>query len=734
MISVGINGFGRIGKSIFIQLIQLINECKCIKAINAPNFDIKHIETYLKYDSVHKYDTNFTIEIIDNENFKINNNIIHVFKNRDAKQLDWKVYGITYVIDATGSYLTTDKCNDHNVDYVIMCAPPKDNTPLFVYNVNHEKYNGEKIVSNASCTTNCITPVLKFLDEKYGIINGNFTTIHSTTASQTTVDILNSNNRTHRSILNNIIPHSTGASGAISELIPTLTDKIFGTSLRVPVSNVSIVDLNVELERDISFSDLMEDFENDDFIQVNNKNLVSCDFMTTTMPSIIDKKASMQLGMGKGNDNGKCNRFKLMIWYDNEWSYSAQVIRLLEVMIKKNYKPFIDNYNFKGKKVILRVDWNIPTDKDHNIMSDFRIVSSLPTIKRIMNDNPERIIIISHFGRPNGYTDKYSWKHYLEKIQSYFTDEIHFLPDGLSEKTLDMLNDHSSLVNSSLVNSSLVKLYLLENIRFHDAETEYENNSDTYIIEKYIINQLGNFYVNDAFGCMHRNHLSICGINVENKAYGYIVDKEIRSLEILLNNNSGKTLAIIGGAKMDDKLRLIHSLSKKMNDIFIGGGNINSILKNDMKKYLQEISSNKASIHLMSDGVCAQNATDKLSYYSESENLLKDEYFFDIGYKSLDLLEQLIIKNDIIFWNGNMGITENSMYEGGSNALVNMLMKHSGEKKIIIAGGNTVEYISKFDHKFYYVSTGGGSTIDYISNGSLVGVDDLFREKIPKTY
>ena len=244
MISVGINGFGRIGKSIFIQLIN--REDIVVTAINAPNFDIKHIETYLKYDSVHHYDTNFIIDIIDSENFTINGNKIHVLKNRDAKQLDWNV---TYVIDATGSYLTSDKCKDHNVDYVIMCAPPKDNTPLFVYNVNHEKYNGEKIVSNASCTTNCITPVLKFLDNNYTILNGNFTTIHSTTASQTTVDILNSNNRTHRGIINNIIPHSTGASGSISELIPSLTDKIFGTSLRVPVSNVSIVDLNVELEK-----------------------------------------------------------------------------------------------------------------------------------------------------------------------------------------------------------------------------------------------------------------------------------------------------------------------------------------------------------------------------------------------------------------------------------------------------------------------------------------------------
>lgn len=400
MTLVGINGFGRIGKCIFIQLIN--NPNLTIRAINAPNFDIKYIETYLNYDSVHHYDK-MNIEILDESNFKVNNKIIHIFNTRNAKEIDWNNYNINYVIDATGSYLTTEKCKQHRTDYVVMCAPPKDNTPLFVPYVNFEKYNGEKIISNASCTTNCITPVLKFLDDKYGIKNGNFTTIHSTTASQTTVDIVNSTNRTHRSILNNIIPHSTGASNSIFELIPSLTDKIFGTSIRVPTSNVSLVDLNVELIKNVSLNDIFLDLEMDDFIQVNKKNLVSCDFTTTKYPSIVDKQASMKVGD---------NIFKLMIWYDNEWSYSAQVITLIEKMIefnlnkltsdlisnssitelkkmscedKKEKSYYIDDYNLKDRKVILRVDWNVPTKNDV-ITDDYRIVSSLQTIKKILED------------------------------------------------------------------------------------------------------------------------------------------------------------------------------------------------------------------------------------------------------------------------------------------------------------------------------------------------------------
>jgi glyceraldehyde 3-phosphate dehydrogenase len=713
MTNIGINGFGRIGKCIFVQLIN--NPEIKVSAINAPNFDVKYIETYLNYDSVHNYEK-LNIEIIDSSNFKVNDNIIHIFNTRNAKEIDWKAYNINYVIDATGSYLTTEKCLQHNAEYVIMCAPPKDHTPLFVPHVNFDKYNGEKIVSNASCTTNCITPVLKFLDEKYGIQNGNFTTIHSTTASQTTVDIVNSNNRTHRSILNNIIPHSTGASSSIFELIPSLTDKIFGTSIRVPTSNVSLVDLNVSLIKKVSFDDLIKDLEKDDFIQVNNKNLVSCDFMTTKCPSIIDKKASMQVGD---------NIFKLMIWYDNEWSYSSQVIILLEKMIKFNFDKtllntvsisdlcnidakksfYIDNYNLSGKKVILRVDWNVPT-KNGKITDDYRIVSSLQTIKKILDDGAEKLIIVSHFGRPVGWDLKYSFKKYIEQIQTYFEESIYFLEHGLTEKTIQDVTSTSS------------RLYLLENIRFHDEETNYKN----YDINKLnnIINSISDFYVNDAFGCMHRDHFSICGINTPNKAYGYLVNKEINALEILTKNKDNKKiLAIIGGGKMDDKLPLIEKLSTKMNDIYICGGNINSIIKNDMSEYIKKISSNKALIHFMKDGLCAKSL-DEIPHYNTTEQIDKNYNFYDIGMDSMFELEKLINKNDIIFWNGTLGVIENNLYHYGSSTLVNILI-NSG-KKVIIGGGDTGGFVNKFKHNFYYITTGGGASIDYISNDTLIGL------------
>ena len=711
---IGINGLGRIGKCILLQLIE--NKNINIKAINIPDFNINNIETYLKNDSNHNYNKNFTIEIISENIFKINNKKIHLLNNRDASQLNWKKYGINYVIDTTGVYLTYDKCIKHCVDYVIMCAPPKDNTLQFVYNVNNEKYSGEKIISNASCTTNCISPILKILDENYKIEKANFTTIHSMTASQNTTDTNNFKNRTSRAIMNNIIPHTTGASKSITKLLPNLEGKIKGTSLRVPVLNVSVVDLNVKLNKKRKLDELFNDLKEYDHIEINTKNLVSSDFNTTTNPTIIDKNACIDLGDGE---------FKLMIWYDNEWSYSSQVIKLCEHMVTYNeknnpyYHPlFIENSSLENKKVILRVDWNIPYEKENFIINDdFRIVSSLKTIYYILKNNPKYLVIISHLGRPKTYDKNLSWKNFLEQLKKYFNQNICLLEDGISEKSLEILD------------KNLHKLYLCENIRFHDIETNYSKINNEEILNNEtvkIFNNFGDVYINDAFGCMHRKHMSICGFNKE-KYFGYLVDKEIKSLELINKNiNNDKILAIIGGAKMDDKLLLLEELSKKVDGIYLSGGNINSIIKNDFyKNHINKIKENKSKIYEMTDGLASENLNSKANYY-KSNDLPEEKYFFDIGMQSIIELNELIKEYDVIFWNGTLGVVENKLYCHGSQTLAEMLMK-SG-KKIIIGGGDTACFINNFDHNFFYVSTGGGASIDYISNGSLVGFD-IFNKK-----
>jgi len=361
------------------------------------------------------------------------------------------------------------------------------------------------------------------------------------------------------------------------------------------------------------------------------------------------------------------------------------------------------------------VDWNVPTTADFQITDDYRVASSMPTIRKILQDGASRLVIMSHFGRPVGHTDKYSWKHYLDKIQYYFGEPVCFLEHGLTQATLDTLEQGTH------------RVYLLENLRFHDEETNYtkypEDNEARRVIQK-----LGDFYVNDAFGCMHRDHLSICGIHTNKRAFGYLVNSELEALKILMENKENKKiLAICGGAKVHDKLPLLDALSKKMDHIYIAGGNINGIIKDNMEDYLTRISKNKARIYLMADGYSATSISNDENdmHYHTIDALPSDEFFYDVGINSMQDLAKLIVDSDVIFWNGTLGVVENKLYCKGSVALVEMLMDSS--KQVIIGGGDTAGFVNNYPHQFDFVSTGGGACIDYISNGSLVGVDFFNR-------
>lgn len=702
MISIGLNGFGRIGKCVFLQLIY--NNNIDIKVINAPDFDIHSLESYLKRDTVHKYRKTFTISIINDNEFEINGKKIYMIRNRDASQLTWKKFNVDHIIDATGVYLTQEKAKQHDVNYIIMSAPPKDDTPQFVYGANDELYNGEKIISNASCTTNCISPVLRHLQENYGIQQANFTTIHASTASQKVVDTAHSKSRTNRSIFNNIIPHSTGASKSIFKILPALENKIVGTSVRVPVNNVSLVDLNVELEKHESLKNIIEQMKKDPYLEVIKENIVSSDLISTECPSIVDEKASLELGN---------NHFKFMVWYDNEWSYASQLIKLMDVICKYNNDPYyIDNQNFNRKNVLLRLDLNVPM-QDGIITDNFRITSAMPTIKRILKDKPNRLMLMSHFGRPNGMEEKYSLKQIIPELEQVMGTSVELLPHGLSNKTIKDLSRQKS------------EIYLLENLRFHVEETQYKSMDMTNNEVYDIIQQLSDVYVNDAFGSMHRDHLSITGVNTPEKSYGYLIEKELNALHSITKNaSSKKILAIIGGGKMDDKLKLLKNLSKKVDHIYICGGNINSIVKNNMNDYLQEIFSNKSEISLMCDGLCGENL-DTIPKHCSVGDLQENENFFDIGMRSFNALHQLIKQHDIIFWNGTLGVVENEKFKQGSELLVHTLkqeLQRCPDKKVIIGGGDTGGFVNKYKHNFTHISTGGGASIEYISSNTLPGL------------
>jgi glyceraldehyde 3-phosphate dehydrogenase len=690
MIQLGINGFGRIGKCVFLQLLE--NKNYTIKCLNAMDIKVTEIEDYLLYDTTHKHNININIRIISDGEFQINHHTIKIISERDAKKIDWVSMGCEYIIDATGAYLTSEKCKSYNAPYVIMSSPAKDDTKTFIYGVNDNMYSGENIVSGSSCTTNSIAPLLKILDDKYKVVNCIFTTIHSTTASQYVVDVFKKSSRTNRSIINNIIPHTTGASSSIISVLPELEGKINGTSIRVPVINTSLVDINIELEnRDIKLKDiqdlLMKDENYKIIYDVSTKKLVSSDFTTTKTPTILDVNASIDIGNGK---------FKLMVWYDNEWSYSAQLIRLVEEMYKFNInikeKYYIENLSFENQGVVCRFDYNVPM-KSQKITDDFRIVSSIPTIKSILNKNPKYIVITTHFGRPKGKDESLSLQFLIPVLEKYLEKKVTFLEHGLSNETLNKLKEKPT------------GIYLLENLRFHEEETNYEKgliNEDILNIYK----DLGDMFICDAFGCAHRKHLSIYAMKNFNKPYGYghLIKKELNMINKLINNSNKKVLGIIGGNKISDKLPLINSLRKIQNsDIYIAGGLA--------KKYTPQ----NINEHLMSDGYGAVNLESQPEYIECIQNETNLNVY-DIGDDSIQHLQQYVENADIIFWNGSLGVIENEFYRQGSLKLLDFFSKQKG-KTIIIGGGETSSLIeNKNENSHIYVSTGGGALLEYLQN------------------
>ena len=705
-IRLGINGLGRIGKCVLLQLLD--DPMVEIVAINTTSIKVDEIEDYLRYDSNHKRELP-PLTIVNNNTFEINHHKIVLLSDRNPENLHWEKYNCDYVIDATGAFLTKEKCELHKVKYVIMSAPAKDETNSYIYGANHEEYNGEHVISGSSCTTNCLAPCLKVIKDNYKIKDVSFTTIHATTASQYTVDVYKKSSRTNRSILNNIIPHTTGASSSIISIIPELTGKIYGTSVRVPVTNCSLLDVTIEVEDGIlTISEIEKLFKESKYYKtvydVNSKNVVSSDFMTTNSPCILDVKASMNMGK---------NKVKLMLWYDNEWSYSTQLIRMMKHMYNYNTKVkskySMENICMTNKNVVARLDFNIAKDDKGEIVDDYRIRQAIPTIEYILSSNPNRLVLVSHYGRPYGRPgnneQKYSMEFMVPILEKYLKKKIKFIKDTINKSMVENLSDG---------------IYLLENIRYNLIETLYDKTEDRdnhNIIQSY--RSMGDIFIIDAFGCLHREHMSIYDINNIGKeyGYGYLIENELKKINSLLSNKNNKILGIIGGAKIVDKMPLINKLQKIPNTrLYVAGG---------LAKHYEEYYNN---VLVMKYGMGNETVDDEpkeLSLIDVKNN--KDYNLFDIHENSLIILKEEIDKADIIFWNGPLGVIEHEYYKRGSYEIARYL-KNTKNKKIIIGGGETASIFNKDKTNSdifsdIYISTGGGVLLEYIEKGtSLVGL------------
>ncbi|MLL65186.1 type I glyceraldehyde-3-phosphate dehydrogenase, partial [Salmonella enterica subsp. enterica] len=324
-IKVGINGFGRIGRTVFREA-QKRSDIEIV-AIN-DLLDVNYMAYMLKYDSTHgRFDG--TIEV-DNGQLIVNGKIIRVTTERDPNNLKWGEIGVDVVAEATGIFLTDETARKHitsGARKVVLTGPSKDNTPMFVKGVNFDKYRGQDIVSNTSCTTNCLAPLAKVINDNFGIIEGLMTTVHATTATQKTVDGPSHKDwRGGRGAAQNIIPSSTGAAKAVGKVLPELNGKLTGMAFRIPTPNVSVVDLTVRLEKAASYEDIKKvikaasEGSMKGILGYTEDDVVSTDFNGEVCTSVFDAKASIAL-----NDNF----VKLVSWYDNETGYSNKVLDLI---------------------------------------------------------------------------------------------------------------------------------------------------------------------------------------------------------------------------------------------------------------------------------------------------------------------------------------------------------------------------------------------------------------------
>ena len=332
MVKLGIIGFGRIGRMVFRAAVENFSNDIEVVGIN-DLLDPEYLAYMLKYDSVHgafKGDVK-----VEDGHLVVNGKKIRVTAEMDPANLKWNEVEADVVVESTGFFLTDETARKHiqaGAKKVIMSAPSKDSTPMFVYGVNHKTYAGQDIISNASCTTNCLAPITKVLNDKFGVKRGLMTTVHAATATQKTVDGPSKKDwRGGRGILENIIPSSTGAAKAVGKVLPELNGKLTGMSLRVPTSDVSFVDLTCELNTPATYDEICaamkeaSEGELKGVLGYTDEPLVSTDFRNDSRTSIFDVKAGIQLDP---------TFVKVCAWYDNEWGYSNKVLEMARVIAK----------------------------------------------------------------------------------------------------------------------------------------------------------------------------------------------------------------------------------------------------------------------------------------------------------------------------------------------------------------------------------------------------------------
>jgi phosphoglycerate kinase len=750
---VGINGFGRIGRLVLRVLIARgmpVDLC----VINDPFIAPDAMAYMFKYDTVHG---RFKGTVVGKDGkltitYNEKTYVILTTSCKEPKDIPWADNDIEYVIEASGAFTTLEKCMAHlkaGARKVVITAPSED-APTFVYGVNQEKLKREQnIISNASCTTNCLAPLAKIVHDKFGIVRGLMTTVHSTTATQKTVDGPSGKAwRDGRAASGNIIPSSTGAAKAVAKVIPSLDGKLTGMAFRVPTLNVSVVDLTVELKTPASYDEICQAIKAASegpmkgIMGYTDEQVVSSDFVGEQISSVFDSKAGIALDK---------TFVKLVAWYDNEWGYSCRVIDLLIHAIKvdgiapkkmggkKKLSDLADS-DIRGKRVLMRVDFNVPMDKDGKIASENRIVAALPTIRYCL-ERGASVVLMSHLGRPDGMVKpELTLKPVAERLSTLLSTPVQFLADCVGAE-----------VEKATAALQPGQVVLLENLRWHlEEELKVKIDGVTKKAPQEAVDAFrasltksGDLYVNDAFGTAHRAHSSMTGITLPIKVAGLLMAKEVEYFSKLLENPVKPVLAVLGGAKVADKIGVIYNLLDKVDEMYIGGGMCFTFLKvlNNanigkslfdansvglVKVYKKKADKRGVKLTFPVDFICSTGKDDKKTSVIEIAAGIPDTLAgLDIGPKSAEQLQAAIARSKTVLWNGPMGVFEVDEFSAGTKATVDAcIAATSAGASVILGGGETVMAAEKWKamDKVSHVSTGGGASLELLEGKEMPGI------------
>jgi glyceraldehyde 3-phosphate dehydrogenase len=762
MVNVAINGFGRIGRQVVSAMVEkgvLGKELNVVAVVDITT-DADYFAYQLRYDSVHGQfkgeikTEKSKPEAKENDVLVVAGHKIRCLSAvRDLSLLPWKAMGVDLVIESTGLFNEADIARGHlaaGAKKVLLTAPGKGvDVKTIVLGVNDEEYDARKhhIVSNASCTTNCLAPVVHVLvKEGFGLETGLMTTIHAYTATQKTVDGPSKKDwRGGRAAAVNIIPSSTGAAKATGEVIPVVKGKLTGMSFRVPTPDVSVVDLTFRTTKDTSIGDIDKALKKASetylkgILGYASDELVSTDFVHDNRSSIYDSKATLQ-----NNLPGEKRFFKVVSWYDNEWGYSNRVVDLACKMVSLGLDKgetiatrTIEDLAMKGKRVFIRVDFNVPMEGG-KITDDFRITSALPTIQKAMAAGA-RVVLASHLGRPaeKGYEAEFSLKPVAARLGELLGKPVHFVADCVgeaAEKAVAGLHDG--------------EVALLENVRFYPGEA---TNDDAFAAA---LAKLADLYVNDAFGTSHRDAASMTGVPkaLKSGVAGLLVNKEVEVINKALKSPARPFVAVLGGAKVSDKVAVVKNLLSLVDEVLVGGAmaytfmkaagmdtgssRVETVVKDkkgekNVLKMAQEIldlaKAKGKTIQLPIDHLVVQKVEPGAP--SKVADKLEDGWMgVDIGPKTRALYAQKIAAAKTALWNGPMGVFEMKGFDEGTLAIAKAFADATAKGALtIVGGGDSAAAIRQmgYDTKVTHVSTGGGASLEMFEGKFLPGIAAL---------